>query len=152
MRRRGNVYRDPTSGGLDLSEIDESLGTLPSNSTAALLLAIEGGLTAKAIAEVLGLTPDRVHSIVSKGASMLRHPSRSQTLRDEDDEPVTSRGLRRRLEELETSALRPCEGCGRRVLEPMTWRGGRPAKYCSGACRQQAYRDRRRSEVGQGPP
>lgn len=38
----------------------------------------------------------------------------------------------------------PCEQCGRQMTQPDV---GRPRHYCSGRCRQRAYRARQRPEM-----
>jgi hypothetical protein len=47
-----------------------------------------------------------------------------------------------------------CPACGRQMPDRDRSRGGRPARYCSGACKAKAYRDRQQagSPAAPGPP
>ncbi|WP_344638654.1 hypothetical protein [Kitasatospora cystarginea] len=46
--------------------------------------------------------------------------------------------------QIEREVLTACEHCERPAIPPPTTRGGRPRRYCSNACRQAAYRARKR--------
>ncbi|TKK79183.1 hypothetical protein FDA38_11140 [Kribbella jiaozuonensis] len=121
------------------------------------------------IAEPYGVTEERVRQIEGKAMSKLRHPAHSQKLRDAllDDGFRLPEPLRRRvLERFYQKAGQGIPGDGRlplifcdrhgwreaprataRICEacicplPRSWTG-RPPQYCSGGCRQAAYRRR----------
>jgi hypothetical protein len=45
-----------------------------------------------------------------------------------------------------------CPACGGQVPDRDRSRGGRPARYCSGACKAKAYRDRQQAGGPEPPP
>jgi hypothetical protein len=105
------------------------------------------------IAAGLGVTPADARRLVSLGASSLRHPSQVWVLREYPglDVLLIDKGLRTLIREwqLQETFAPKCRQCGGRyILErprgPLNNEGGRPRKYCSNACRQKAYRERRR--------
>jgi DNA-binding CsgD family transcriptional regulator len=108
------------------------------------------GVPQAVIAKHLGLTTTSVRSIVRNAMSKLRHPSRSQVLRDylglergfgwSRSDYVA--GIARQYGlELVTCAY---EHCPNRFLPKQSTRGGRPQRYCSPRCRTAASRARRR--------
>jgi hypothetical protein len=139
-------------------DIAAALETLSANTAKAVLARWVFGASIEAIAEGLGVPPEQARHLVRRGTSILRHPSRSVRLQEYNsvDETVT---IDTRLRELigmwrlEELFAPQCEQCGVRYVPPE--RGverevidavgpGRPRRYCSNACRQKAYRQRRR--------
>lgn len=51
----------------------------------------------------------------------------------------------------EVAAASQCQVCGRPVPERDRTRGGRRPRYCSGACKAKAYRDRQHGGQAPGP-
>ncbi|MGW2681467.1 hypothetical protein [Streptomyces sp. NPDC001436] len=131
----------------------QALRSLDRRVAVVFLAVVLYGAPDQVIAEKLEIPVDRVSGLYRRGRSSLRHPSRAQGLRDlvaETDNggmvlDTAMRGLIReyRLEELFAPL---CAQCRQRM--EATWsqnpRTGRPRLYCSGGCRQKAYRARRR--------
>ncbi|MER7599407.1 hypothetical protein [Streptomyces hydrogenans] len=123
------------------------------NYAVAFLARVLYGASYELIAEKLHVSKEEAVVSCGIGASLLRHPSRSQRLRDVLDDSdegalIVDKGLRDlirswHLEETFASLCRQCE-------QPMEIVGsvyenvGRPRRYCSNACRQRAYRARKR--------
>jgi DNA-binding CsgD family transcriptional regulator len=106
------------------------------------------------IAQVYGVSYERIRQLKSKVMSKLRHPIRSKRLRDLlDDELVIPGQVRapakgcplifcdRHGWSESYPGMHQCEQCHCFVVRG--WKG-RPRRYCSGACRQAAYRRRKR--------
>ncbi|GHG35342.1 hypothetical protein Shyd_82000 [Streptomyces hydrogenans] len=131
----------------------EALRTMKRNYAVAFLARVLYGASYELIAEKLHVSKEEAVVSCGIGASLLRHPSRSQRLRDVLDDSdegalIVDKGLRDlirswHLEETFASLCRQCE-------QPMEIVGsvyenvGRPRRYCSNACRQRAYRARKR--------
>lgn len=139
----------------------EALESIPERQAIAFAASVLYGASDELIADELEISPKRVRKLVSTAASVMRHPSRSQILSDYFDHDGQSllidaelRDLIRRWQ-LEERFASVCTQCGHRYspAERTTGppqRAGRPRKYCSNACRQKAYRDRRRGGPGTG--
>jgi len=111
------------------------------------------------IAQVYGVSYERIRQLASKVMSKLRHPVRSKVLRDLlDDEFVIPDQVRAPAKDYPLifcdrhgwsesyPGMRQCGQCHCFVARDWT---GRPRRYCSGACRQAAYR-RRKTPRGPG--
>ncbi|MEV3896504.1 hypothetical protein ACIQWZ_38315 [Streptomyces sp. NPDC098077] len=131
----------------------------------AILARVLYNASDELIAEKLHVTPFDAYRLTSVGMSQLRHPSRSFLLRDvsvEMDEGalVIDRALRSLLEawRMEEMFGALCSECRRPLEIPFKagWNfdrarhAGRPRSYCSNACRQKAYRIRRRTAQRDG--
>jgi ferredoxin len=135
----------------------DTLRSLGQERATVFLAVVLYNASVELVAEKLGLEVGRVIRHFSIAVSALRHPSRSQRLRDymwelDSLDPTILiddqlRALIRdwRLQEM----FEPlCRQCGRPMS--VAWsaigqpRTGRPRQYCSNACRQKAYRMRRR--------
>jgi hypothetical protein len=138
-----------------ITGLDEALRSISQQQAKAFIAWVLYGASYEVIGEKLGVTPERAHQLIGKGASVLRHPSRLSTMRDYLDTDgqtlLIDEGLRALLREwrLEEMFAPECRQCGRRytpesVRGPRVGQGGRPRQYCSNACRQKAYRERRR--------
>ncbi|MFY0516135.1 hypothetical protein ACOMD4_37980 [Streptomyces anulatus] len=134
-------------------------------SAIAILARVLYNASDELIAEKLHVTPFDAYRLTSVGISQLRHPSRSFLLREvsvEMDEGVLviDRALRSLLEawRMEEMFGALCSACQRPLEIPFaagwsfdrTRRAGRPRSYCSNACRQKAYRVRRRTALRDG--
>ncbi|MET8276262.1 MULTISPECIES: hypothetical protein [unclassified Streptomyces] len=131
-----------------LAEVIEGLG----KQRATILLAKAlFHASDELIGEKLQIHPDRVRALFRGTVSQLRHPARTFALREyvEDDYfrliDDNLRALMRRWK-LEQLFAPLCAQCGQPVNVPRSVRPrtGRPRRYCSNACRQKGYRDRRR--------
>ncbi|MFH8620157.1 hypothetical protein ACH4E8_34455 [Streptomyces sp. NPDC017979] len=138
------------------NEITELLRTIDRNYAVAFLAVVLYNASNERIAEELQIPLDEVPRLCSLGASFLRHPSRSMHVREsmsdaDDGMLVIDAGLRALLREwrMEEKFAALCVQC-RRPMDA-TWnklqRTGRPRRFCSGACRQKAYRERRRPDA-----
>ena len=170
MTRRRGTFRDPT-GCRALPEVFRGrlqviLATLSERE--AGIIRLRFGLTdgqprtLNEIGQVYGLTGERVRQIEVRALAKLRRGDRIYGLGD-----FVGEDFRPDPEQLETSFLgrrvkvfcdrhgwspdlglrgssRTCELCPCFLLED--WTGGRPSRYCSNACRQAAYRRRKKSE------
>ncbi|NUT37283.1 MAG: hypothetical protein HOV79_29915 [Hamadaea sp.] len=172
---RQRVTRDPTesmgTGTLALEQLVQVLLTLSAREAGVIQLrfGLNDGLprTLEEIGDAYGITRERVRQIESKVMSKLRHPSRSDVLRDYlflDDLRRLPDGLRRRILGVTEDPLpmvrcdrhgwteqvaggRVCGNCPCRVLgEPR----GRPRRYCCDACRTSASRARLRARATDG--
>ncbi|MBB1252544.1 hypothetical protein H3146_04030 [Streptomyces sp. OF3] len=134
--------------------LDEVLRSIPQQHAKAFLACVLYGASTEVIGEKLGVTPEKARHLISLGASLLRHPSRTMTLREyletDGQTLLIDEGLRALLREwrLEEMFAPECRQCGHRYtpkgrMHPMR-EGGRPRQYCSNACRQKAYRERHR--------
>lgn len=155
-RVSGSRYFDGprTDRTTQLAQTFRSLG----KETAIVFMAIVlYNATVELIAEKLEMQPTRVVHLFKHAVSALRHPSRSMTLReyafgseDFDRTRLIDGELRALIREWRVAAMfEPiCEQCKRPLDIPwvaaLQPRPGRPRRYCSNACRQKAYRTRRR--------
>lgn len=131
----------------------QALGSLDRQVAVVFLAVVLYGAPDQVIADKLGIPIDRVSGLYHRGRSSLRHPSRSQGLHSlvaETDDggmvlDTAMRGLIReyRLEELFAPLCAQCHQ-QMEVTSSENPRTGRPRLYCSGGCRQKAYRARRR--------
>ncbi|MFJ4343325.1 hypothetical protein [Streptomyces sp. NPDC088915] len=134
--------------------IAETLRTMKRNYAIAFLARILYNASDELIAEKLHVSPEEAASFCRIGHSSLRHPSRSQGLRDVFDDTgegalVIDRGLRDLIRSwcLEEMFAPLCGQCEHPMESPGSLYGtvGRPRRYCSNACRQKAYRARHRT-------
>ncbi|MFG2030519.1 hypothetical protein [Streptomyces sp. NPDC048825] len=134
---------------------EEALRSISPQRAKAFLAWVLYGASDEVIGERLDVTPERARRLVSLGASSLRHPAYVGLLRDYFDTDgqtlLIDKGLRALIREwrLEEMFAPKCRQCGRhytleRARGPRMNEGGRPRQYCSNACRQKAYRERRR--------
>lgn len=177
MTRRRPDFLDPT-GRLGHSDefvrlLRRVLDTLSERESGVLLhrfgLLDGRPRTHDEIGRIYGVHRERVRQIESAAMSRLRHPARATVLRDfMDDEFVEiSDDVRLRLRgslDAEPPPLAHCDKHGWSdpgadpIAEPLRClecpcalaygQSGRPRRYCSGACRQAAYRRRRSGHAG----
>lgn len=135
-------------------QLDSVLDTLSEREAHVVTAHVALCVPAHVIAQELGLTIHRVLQISSKTMSKLRHRSRSEVLADYDlggggNGPLSapSRKVKEIAGTYGENALIPCayEPCRMRFLGRPPGQVGRPRKYCSDACRQNACRARRRA-------
>lgn len=146
MTRRRD-FRDPTADRADISGVSALMDTLSDVEAEVLFYIQVAGLSVPEVARRERLSEVEVFEHHSWALSRVRHPSRWGPMRDENltDASVSSelRGwLRQVFEEASTS----CSRCQRAIYPEQLLRrsGGRPRRYCSNACKQAAYRKRRR--------
>ncbi|MEU0853521.1 hypothetical protein ABZ387_37275 [Streptomyces flaveolus] len=139
------------------STLAEALRNLGRQRATVFLAVVLYNASPELIGEKLQMHPDRVRAAFSRAASILRHPSSATELRHlvyeadafdagalVDDEMRTLIGewqLEEMFEPLCATCARPMPVPVVNTLQP---RSGRPRRYCSNACRQKAYRARRR--------
>nr|BFD96391.1 hypothetical protein KitaXyl93_77510 [Kitasatospora sp. Xyl93] len=139
MTRR-SVPRDPTgrkatTNALTISPIARA------HLEMLLLLLVNRDLSGAEVRKQTGVTPielDRQRD--SYSADTLREVYELEGLTD--GLPPEVKAVVREYEE---RPLGYCWQCVRKTIPPPTWRGGRPQRYCSNACRQKAYRERTRA-------
>lgn len=143
--------------------MEKALRSMKRSCAIAALAKILYNAPDEKIAEKLHVTLAEAFHLSSIGISQLRHPSRSIELGDVSIEAdqgalVIDKGLRSllvdwRMEEMFGTRCPECQipleapfgiGWGPRRA---AGRPGRPRRFCSGACRQKAYRRRRRSAL-----
>ncbi|WP_157851530.1 hypothetical protein [Streptomyces monomycini] len=154
MKRRYD-YRDPTANRADTSSINHVLATLNDLEVTVFILSVVLEQPLATIARLLRRPDGEVAGILRVATSRLRHPSHSTAVSDEfgqDGKIAVSAGLRSWARELSEELVRRCPRCGEPFLphDLVTARGGRPRLFCSNACRQAAYRMRRKAPGG-GP-
>ncbi|MFH8753672.1 hypothetical protein ACH4GK_38000 [Streptomyces rimosus] len=156
MKRRYD-YRDPTASRADISTINNVLATLDSLEVTVFTLAVVLEQPLATIARLLRRSEGEVADILSVATSRLRHPCHSTVMSDEfgqDGKIAVSAGLRSWARELSEELVRRCLQCGEAFLlhDLIATRGGRPRRFCSNACRQAAYRMRRKAPGGAPGP
>lgn len=180
MSRR-RTHRDPVVAravsNLSLNgfgtTLDDLLSAMPQNEVDILRRVLNGTPLVR-IAEADGISVQAARGALAKCLSRLRHPSRSQFLRDMLDDDVESL-----LSNARTSALNhesrgnwhwcdrhekwvvysdeaaqcahcPCGLLTRREQDHTLTAPGRPRVYCSNACRQAAFRARNQGRTYSG--
>jgi hypothetical protein len=152
MSKRNVTANDPTFrlATRDNKVLPSILDTLSEREAYIAVRYIARKESAAKIGMSYGISPRQVREIAARVLSKLRHPFRSTPLRvwDSNGELVDGDYVDVRRGTLGDGDLHPlvCARCPREIIPlglPQT--GGRPRKYCSGACRQAAYRVRRAS-------
>jgi len=160
--RGGSAPRPRVERVTGLAEVLESL---PEREATAFLARVLYGASPHLIAEKLKLGspysisgPINASILLGRAAAALRQPAAQDVLsnyvsRDGQTLLIDERlrALIRRLR-LEETFAPVCFQCGQRYLPTKALRPGpvpharpgRPRQYCSGACRQKAYRERKR--------
>ncbi|MFL0028451.1 hypothetical protein ACJBCE_36625 [Streptomyces sp. NBUL23] len=151
--RRHRPFRDTTAERASISNIGYALTSIGDRREVAIVvLAIVWGLSVRDSARRMGVTERQAEVLLHKVLFKLRHPSRSGTLSAEADgeDVARSKELRRWAEAVERSLLVTCS-CGSIFLPDNIFlaTGGRPKRYCSNACRQAAYRARKKQRGNQ---
>lgn len=144
--RRQRVFRDPTVTRADTSLIGEILGSVEETDATLFVMVTVLGQSLQQVARLLKLSEEQAKARLSVVTSRLRHPSRSQRIRDElsDGQTLVSAQLRGWTRDISGALFPRCAQCDTPFLPPNAAlsRGGRPRRYCSSACRQAAYRRR----------
>ncbi|MFD3841442.1 sigma factor-like helix-turn-helix DNA-binding protein [Streptomyces sp. NPDC058642] len=129
------------------------LRSISTQQAKVFLARVLYGATFEVIAEKLGVPPKVAQRLVTRAAWELRHPllDRQEYLDTDGPTLLIDEGLRALIREwqLEEMFASECRQCGHPgdlsgLRGPRAGRGGRPRQYCSNACRQKAYRERRR--------
>jgi len=155
MSRRRGSPSDPTPRialGFEGVELLHSILDTFSEREAGVIamrfgLTDGGPRTLGEIGQIYGISQDRVRQIESLCMSKLRHQSRSRPLGVWDEgelvDIVNTPGAG--FFHNSTNGLTWCSQCHKvsLITENDISEGGRPRKYCSNACRQAAYRDRK---------
>ncbi|MEU6965026.1 hypothetical protein [Streptomyces chrestomyceticus] len=154
MKRR-RIYRDPTTERASLSAIGTVLDTIADRGEISIVMfVVVGGLSLADAAQRLQLTEREAQHLLNRALGRLRHPSRSQIIADEmDGDSVTRSGeLRQWAASVTSSLLISCPSCKYQFLPEniLLVTGGRPQRYCSNACRQAAYRRRKKEALAHG--
>lgn len=150
MRRR-RPYRDSTAKRASLSDFGRVLNAIRDRrERGMLILLFIWGISFQEACRRLGVSERDGQVVFGRAMSHLRHPSRSQDLReelDEDGDPVKSVELRRWAEAAGQGLVIICEHCGRRFVPEHLFKvtGGRPPRFCTNVCRQRAYRARKKA-------
>jgi DNA-binding CsgD family transcriptional regulator len=168
MSRRAGSHRDPTqqraAPELALTQLVAVLKTISAREREIILMRY--GLldnepkSLTQIGQRYGVSREQIRLIESKVMGKLRHPSRSQVLRDylDDDIAQLPDHVRARIlgQPVTPAPTAHCERhgwfrishvrptCGTCPCPLPAHSTGRPSSYCSPACRQAAYRQRRR--------
>ncbi|MER5617599.1 hypothetical protein [Streptomyces sp. NPDC002215] len=146
--RRQRPYRDTTVERADISSIGFALNSIQNRREIGIvILLVIWGLSMQEAARRLGVTENQAEQLLTKALSRLRHPSRSESIREEIDGDFVarSRELRRWANAVAQAIVVTCT-CGRKFLPENIFlsTGGRPKRYCSNACKQAAYRARKK--------
>ncbi|MER6611567.1 hypothetical protein ABT282_38410 [Streptomyces sp. NPDC000927] len=146
--RRQRPYRDTTVERADISSIGLALNSIKNRREVGIVvLLVIWGLSMQEAARRLSVTEKQAEELLYKSLSRLRHPSRAQRLREEIDGDFVarSRELRRWADAAVQAIVVTCT-CGRKFLPENIFMttGGRPKRYCSNACKQAAYRARKK--------
>lgn len=146
--KRGEPYRDSTMTRADLSHLGDVLKHIKDRREVGMMIFVAiWGLSIQEAGEQLGLSGLQAERIFSRVRARLRHPSRAWIVKELDggDFIMRSEELRRWTHAAAYAMGCVCI-CGRRFLPKKisSTAGGRPRLYCSNACRQSAYRARKR--------
>lgn len=147
MRRRRS-YRDTTAERASISNIGFALNSIRNRREVGIvILTVIWGLSTPDAARRLGVTEGQAETLLRSALFRLRHPSMSGIISNEadGDDVARSRELRRWADAVAQSLVVTCP-CGRGFLPEHIFltTGGRPKLYCSNACKQAAYRARKR--------
>lgn len=149
MSKRRN-FRDPTVERAQLSNIGDVLKGIsnPQERNLFLLLTVSG-LSLAESARRIGVPLEEARYLLARAVGRIRHPAYEGRIADEasdDSFVLRSAELRKWVQEAQMSLSVLCPRCSRRFLPDSLFDvlGGRPRVYCSNACRQAAYRARRR--------
>lgn len=147
MRQRR--HKDTTWDRVNRSGVGRVFATITDRrQVGVVVLAVVWGLSWQEISRRMGISEREAGILLNKTVSRFRHPSLVETIHEDllDDVPARSPELRSWAQEAAEAMLVTCT-CGRRFLPEnmFSLNGGRPPKYCSNACRQAAYRARRRN-------
>ncbi|MFD4178139.1 hypothetical protein [Streptomyces anulatus] len=164
--RRGSTA--PTRHWVERTDLmEKALLGMKRSCAIAVLAKILYNASDELVAEKLLVTPAEAHRLSRVGLSQLRHPTRTVGLADVSFEAdggalVIDKGLRSlldswRMEEMFGTRCAQCQlpleipsfGIPWRFLS-VPRRPGRRRRYCSDACRQKAYRVRRRTALRDG--
>jgi hypothetical protein len=167
MSRRHTRFNDPVSrlATRDDRALLDLVDTLCESEKEIFVLMgyIARGDTAATVAKQIGISPRRVRMIASKVRSKLRDPSLNVPLIVDGDFRYRGDGYREfrgEFIDFRTGSLGLAEApgwacgyasCSNTVIpgdRPQA--GGRPRRYCSDACKQAAYRDRRKQSRPHG--
>ncbi|MFH9871626.1 hypothetical protein ACH4NT_36815 [Streptomyces lydicus] len=139
--RRRRVHRTGDLGAM--------LRTLSPQRAQLILAVVIYGANPAEVALRMGLSTAKATQMLWKTMGIMRHPSRSQVLRDYlpdegDEELVIDSDLRSLIREwrIEETLVPRCATCDVLLPPARAW-NGRPREYCSNACRQKAYRRRK---------
>jgi hypothetical protein len=153
IKRRGFRFRDPTVERAQLSKIDNLLNAITDPVEKELFLHVAAlGLPFPESARRLGLTRKDARQLAERTRDKINDPSYGGILWGEaldDSYVLRSAELRAWTTQALTSLQVVCPRCSHRFLPESLFdpSGGRPRTYCSNACRQAAYRARRRAST-----
>ncbi|MGW2183653.1 sigma factor-like helix-turn-helix DNA-binding protein [Streptomyces sp. NPDC001732] len=139
----------------DISSIGLALNSIKNRREIGIVvLLVIWGLSMQEAARRLGVTEEQARELLYKALSRLRHPSSAHRLREEVDGDFVarSRELRRWADAAVQAIVVTCT-CGRKFLPENIFMttGGRPKRYCSNACKQAAYRARKKQRDSVSP-
>ncbi|MEV7381870.1 hypothetical protein [Streptomyces lydicus] len=148
MKHR-HAYRDVTMERATRSQLDYVLDQLHDQREVDLvILMLVFTLSPRETALRLQITEHSVGTRLQRAMVKLQYSGGVAALREELEGHVPRAAqFRRRVEELAESLLVTCPRCARPFFpeNKAAATGGRPRRYCSNACRQAAYRSRRRA-------
>lgn len=155
MSKRRSTFEDPTAQrAIRENQVLQSvLESLPATERAVIeaRFGLLDGIpkTYDEVGRSHSVSRVRIRQIESKVMAKLRHPSRSRALGVSDDrgsvyDVIDVKGTLKILSDDQIGIVQ-CGLCHRRFLPDST---GRPRKYCSGKCRQAAYRVRKARDSG----
>ncbi|MFI6125347.1 hypothetical protein ACIBCU_37490 [Streptomyces sp. NPDC051064] len=146
--KRQRPYRDTTAERASTSSIGLVLNSIRNRREVGVVIhMVVWGLSLQDTARRMGVTETQAQHLLVNALSRLRHPSMAANLRVEldGDSVARSRELRRWANAVAQSIVVTCP-CGLKFLPESFFltTGGRPKRYCSNACKQAAYRARRK--------
>ena len=146
--KRQRPHRDTTAERASTSSIGFVLSSLRNRREVGVVIhMVVWALSLQDTARRMGITEAQAERLLIGAISRLRHPSTAVNLRTELEggSVARSRELRRWANAVAQSIVVTCP-CGRKFLPESFFltTGGRPKRYCSNACRQAAYRARKR--------
>ncbi|MFJ4671597.1 hypothetical protein [Kitasatospora purpeofusca] len=145
MTRR-HIPEDPTAR----TATTNALGL--SDRAEELLTAMVGALSILDLSEAevrrqFGMSRRELLREYSKQVVWVRHPVSTVPRELNDLADGLPPDLVTALRAIEQRMFSACEQCQRAAVPPQRKAGGRPQRYCSNACRQQAYRQRARDRL-----
>ena len=148
VRKRHPLFRDPTTRYVGRDELGSVLAGLDPELV-EILSAYLHGVAPSRLARRMNTAVDYgVHMLILHALKAIRESPGSESLREEllaEHGPRYSRTLRAVARRMEIDGAPRCRHCATPLVTASAT--GRPRQYCGNACRQAAYRERRRDRT-----
>jgi hypothetical protein len=144
-RKHSPLFRDPTPRYVGRDELDGALRELDRELVEVLAAYVYGVAPSRLARRMDTAVGYGVQFLVVHALTAIRDSPQAESLREElraDHGPRYSRALRAAAQRMEVDGAPRCRQCAAPLASGAPT--GRPRQYCGNACRQTAYRRRRR--------